>query len=299
MAKNTNKIVCVAKTLAAICLPLLFQWEAAARDSQPDEITVSTEYTYHVPSSVTENEAKATALTRAKIKAIEEHFGTVVSQNNATSIKANGEKSDVKFTSISQSEITGEWIETIGEPTYDIQYDGGLVITVRVKGIIRPIINAECDIDAHVYCNGVGSRFERNDFKNGDDLFVSVSSPIDGYIAVYLSDGENVFCLLPYPDDDGHATPITGGDTKILFSYDHPDPKASVRQYHLTSDKDYELNMLYLIFSQNQFDKASDKHTDRMIPRQLTVEQFHKWLSSCKRHDRKFQLKEFALTITQ
>ena len=74
------------RTLALICLPMLMHWEAIAADPQSDEITVSSEYVFHVPSSMPENEAKATALTRAKLQAIEEHFGSTVIQNNSTTI---------------------------------------------------------------------------------------------------------------------------------------------------------------------------------------------------------------------
>lgn len=287
------------RTLALICLPMLMHWEAIAADPQSDEITVSSEYVFHVPSSMPENEAKATALTRAKLQAIEEHFGSTVIQNNSTTINTNSDNSDVKFTSIAESEIKGEWVKTIGEPEFIIEYAGGLIITVRVKGIIRPITNAECDIAANVFCNGIGSRFERTEFRNGDDLYMSVATPVDGYLAVYLSDGENVFCLLPYPDDSGHAIPIKGGTPKILFSYDHIDPGCSVKQYHMTTEKDYELNILYVVFSQNQFDKAIDNRSQLELPRQLPLSGFQKWLASCKRRDRQFQVKETTISITR
>lgn len=48
--------------------------------------TVEGEYTYHAPENVTLEEAKRTTLDRAKIQAIADAFGTIVSQNNATSV---------------------------------------------------------------------------------------------------------------------------------------------------------------------------------------------------------------------
>lgn len=295
MAKNTNKI----SIIVLISLLLLLQWKAYAMQNPQSDIEVYTEYTYYAPPSVGENEAKAIALNRAKLSAIEKYFGSVVQQNNATTVIANGYDSNVNFTSFSESEIKGEWVETIGTPHYDIKYDGGLVVTVKLKGIIRPINSAKTDLDIKILCNGTTDKFERTDFHNGDDLFVSITSPVDGFIASYLSDGETVYCLLPYPADDGHASPIKGSVKRILFSYNHNDTNESVKQYHMTCSNGVEINMLYILFSTNNFDKAADTDTDRLLPRQLPFDRFQKWLSSNKRKDRNFQVREYTLTITQ
>lgn len=45
------------------------------------------EYTYHVPDNVSLEEGKRTALERAKIQALADAFGTLVSQNNSTIVK--------------------------------------------------------------------------------------------------------------------------------------------------------------------------------------------------------------------
>lgn len=273
--------------------------EVYAISSDIKDIVVSTEYIYYAPSNVNEEEAKFNALQRAKFKAIEDQFGTTLQQNNSTTIKIDGEKNDVSFFSQSSSEVSGEWIETIGQPIFKIWYDSGLVVKVNVKGRIRPIAEADTPLDVKILCNGTSGKFERTDFRNGDDLFVQFTSPIDGYIAVYLYDMQNVYCLLPYPDDGGHAAFINGGKTKTLFSYNHKDGHEAVKQYHMTCENDFETNLLYVIFSPNQFDKAIDYSHDRLLPGMLSHNDFIKWVSNCKRRDKKFQVKEFNITISK
>ena len=94
------------------------------------------EYTYHVPENVALEEGRRIALERAKIQALADAFGTTVSQNNSTYVKNINGKSSVDFISLGGSEVKGEWIETIGEPTYKIYYERKmLVVEVYVNGM--------------------------------------------------------------------------------------------------------------------------------------------------------------------
>ncbi|MDE6689492.1 MAG: DUF4384 domain-containing protein, partial [Prevotella sp.] len=162
--------------------------------------TVEGEYTYHAPENVTLEEAKLTALDRAKIQALADEFGTIVSQTNSTHIQNGNGKSDIDFLSIGGSEVKGEWIETTGEPQYHISYDQGmLVVKVSVKGKAREIVSAQMEIKTKVLRNGTEDKFESDEFHDGDDLYLSFISPVSGYLAVYLVDAEQkAFCLLPY-----------------------------------------------------------------------------------------------------
>ena len=65
-------------------------------------------------------EAKRIALERAKIQAIADEFGTIVSQSNTTLVSNRNGESSSDFFSLGGSEVKGEWIETIGQPEYEI-----------------------------------------------------------------------------------------------------------------------------------------------------------------------------------
>ena len=182
--------------------------------------TVEAEYTYHAPENVTLEQARRTALDRAMIQALANEFGTIVTQQNSTRVENRSGQSDIDFLSIGGSEVKGEWIETIGEPIYNIRYEGNMLVVVcNVKGKAREIVSAGIDFQAKILRNGTDDKFESNQFRSGDDLYLSFQSPVSGYLAVYLVDADNqAYCLLPYRDQTDGVYPIKANQQYIFFS---------------------------------------------------------------------------------
>ena len=89
---------------------------------------VRAEYIYHAPENISLEEAKRIALERAKIQAIADEFGTIVSQSNTTLVSNRNGESSTDFFSLGGSEVKGEWIETIDLPEYDINYEQGMLV---------------------------------------------------------------------------------------------------------------------------------------------------------------------------
>jgi hypothetical protein len=77
------------------------------------------EYTLRIEKNWTEDFAINKAKEKAKINAIENAFGSVVTQGNAIYIKEvssqSQTKSDMVFTSVGNVLVNGEWISTIDE----------------------------------------------------------------------------------------------------------------------------------------------------------------------------------------
>lgn len=224
--------------------------------------TVEGEYIYHAPENVTLEEAKHTALDRAKIQALADAFGTIVSQTNATRIENHNGKSNTDFLSIGGSEVKGEWIETIGQPDYDISYEQGmLIVRVSVKGKAREIVSAKIDIVAKILRNGTDDKFESNEFRSGDDLYLSFQSPVNGYLAVYLIDAEQTaYCLLPYRNQTDGVYKIEANRRYLFFNIQEApaQERQFVDEYVMTSSASMEQNQIYLIFSPKPFTKAVD-----------------------------------------
>ena len=82
--------------------------------------TIECEYIYRAPENISLEQAKITALERAKVQALAEAFGTVIIQSNTTHVENRNGKSDIDFISVGGSDVKGEWLETIGEPEYEI-----------------------------------------------------------------------------------------------------------------------------------------------------------------------------------
>lgn len=261
--------------------------------------TVECEYTYHAPENLTLEQAKRTAVERAQIQAIANEFGTTVTQTNLSSVSAD----KVDFQSIGMSEVKGEWIEDIDTPRFDVAFiDGMFVITVRVKGKAREISSAEANYLIRILRNGKEDRFESDRFFSGDQFYISFHSPINGYIAIYLSDGKGaVSCLLPYPAQTEASFPVQANRRYLLFDSEEGDD--FTEEYYLTCDRETgENNTIYVIFSPNNFIKALDRQASEtsdglLLPRQLTETDFQKWLAKCRRRDPDMQLTRKFISI--
>lgn len=263
--------------------------------------TVDGEYTYVVPENVNLDKAKYIALERLKIQLIEEEFGATVSQSNSTLVKNNNGKSDVDFVLIGGSEVYGEWIETIGTPRYNIYYENNmLVVSVKAKGRIREIISTAVDVKSLVLRNGIEDRFESDTFKSGDDLYISFQSPTNGYLVVYLVDTEQrAFCLLPYQNMNEGSFNVEANKRYVLFSTQtaSSELKPYVDEYTMTCTHDQEINQLYVIFSTSPFVKAIDDKLEKELPRELSNEDFQKWLAKYRTRDTNMVVKKTTITI--
>lgn len=261
------------------------------------------EYTYHVPDNVSLEEGKRIALERAKIQALADAFGTLVSQNNSTIVKNENGKSSVDFLSIGGSDVKGEWIETIGDPKFDIFYESNmLTIKVSIDGKAREIKNAAIDLEAKLLRNGTEEKHESDEFRKGDDLYLYFKSPINGYLAVYLLDEntQQVFCLLPYKSSGEPAYKIIHDKPYVFFSCHKAEENPSeVDEYTMTCEHSMEQNTIYIVFSPNMFAKAFAEDENIGLPIQLPLKVFQKWLGKCKAKALETQEKKIAITIKQ
>ena len=261
------------------------------------------EYTYHVPDNVSLEEGKRIALERTKIQALADAFGTLVSQNNSTIVKNENGKSSVDFLSIGGSDVKGEWIETIGDPKFDIFYESNmLTIKVSIDGKAREIKNAAIDLEAKLLRNGTEEKHESDEFRKGDDLYLYFKSPINGYLAVYLLDEntQQVFCLLPYKSSGEPAYKIIHDKPYVFFSCHKAEENPSeVDEYTMTCEHSMEQNTIYIVFSPNMFAKAFAEDGSIGLPRQLPLKEFLKWLGKCKAKDTAIQIQCLTLKISK
>jgi len=265
-------------------------------------VKVCGEYTCRAPENVSLEQAKKMVLEQAKLAALAEEFGSTVSQWNSSIIKNENGKSDISFLSLGGSEVNGEWIEDLnikyGDPYYDKEM---LVLSVSVCGKAREITRANIDFSAKVLSDAE-KKYETDNFRDGQDIYLSFRSPVNGYLAVYLVDeDETAFCLLPYPDDPTGKVPVKAGKEYIFFSPKHADPaekQSVIKEYELRcGSKSIETNFLYIIFSPNEFIKANDVQKDRLLPGELSFADFQKWLAKNRQRDKDMQVETKSLTI--
>ena len=259
------------------------------------------EYIYYAPENVTLEEAKRTALDRAKLQAMADEFGTIVSEYNTARTENQDGKTKTDFSSIGGTEVKGEWLETLDEPIFTIGYkDGMLVVTCRVKGRAREIVSAAIDLKVHLLRNGTEPRFESDLFHSGDDLYLAFQSPVSGFLTVYLvDDSRQAFCLLPYRGQTDGIYPVEAGHRYLFFNQQEAPTfeRPYVDEYTMTCESGSEHNQIYVVFSPNRFTKASDSNEDAGLPRQLSLADFDKWLANHRKHDKDMTLVIKPLTV--
>ena len=183
-------------------------------------LTASGEYTYHLPQNMTIEQAKMIAVERTKTQIIADNFGTVMGVNNSTVVSNVNGESSVSFLSIGESEVKGEWIETIGEPRISVSYEQNLiVVSVRLKGTIREIKSVRVPFEVSILKNGIEDKFESSEFRDGDHLYISFETPINGYVAIYLYDQSGVSRLLPLKHQTEGSQLAESGKRLVFFSH--------------------------------------------------------------------------------
>lgn len=267
--------------------------------------TVSATYTYYAPENVSVEDAKRTALERAKIEAIANEFGTIVSQSNSMVITNQNGETNAQFYSFGGSDVKGEWIETIGEPKYEVQYsDKTLIIKCSVKGKAREIEIATIEFISKPLRNGTDLKFESTEFHENDDLYLYFQTPISGYLAVYLLDetAQTVYCILPYKKQSIAAVPVEANKRYVFFSEKDADKadRYIVDEYTLQCENEKEFNTLYILFSPTEIGKqigfassANDK------PDNISLKEFKQWLSKKLSKDKQLQFKEISIAISK
>ncbi|MBQ8674019.1 MAG: DUF4384 domain-containing protein [Bacteroides sp.] len=266
------------------------------------------EYTYYTPENVSLEEAKQTALKRARLTALADEFGTLLIQDNLMRMESNNGDDSSSFFSLSESEVKGEWLADSSEPQFNISYvQKTLVVKVSVCGKARPLTSHHIDFKATLLRNGIAPRDESYTFRNGDRLYLSFLSPAQGYLAVYLIDAaQTVYCLLPYRRDDDGQVAIKANQSYIFFNKSlaqAPYTRQTVDEYELNCGETGETNHLYIIFSPTPFTKATDRQAGqdshgRVLPRQLSLSDFQKWLTKRKLIDKKLQTDIRSIEIT-
>lgn len=262
--------------------------------------TVTAAYTYYAPENISLEEAKHIAVNRAKVEAIANAFGTLITQNNATVISNKEGESLNRFFSLGGSEVKGEWIETIKEPVFDIRYEQGtLMVNVSLKGIIREAPKNSLSFSSTILRNGTSMKYESDDFRNGDDMYLRFSAPTDGYLVAYMYDETTgmAVCLLPYIADNSKGNvKIKGGEDYLFFKKISLDDTADEYTLTVTNEKP-EFETLYLVFATHPIYVVTDKVCKNDLGmRYVPYKTLAKWLVDNRKNDN-VKIEERMLTI--
>lgn len=266
-------------------------------------ISITYDYISDNPHETPE-QAEQSALILAKQKALEEHFGLDVVGINSTLQRNRQEGDQVTSTSdvfsIRETSVRGKWIETTIEKILEKKFEKGFWhVRVYVAGRARNHSTDKPEIQ-YAFINNAHDRQNRDQYYDGDDIYLRFSSPVSGALCVYLVDAEqNAYCLLPYQSSTMGYQSVEANHAHLFFST-ATDLQAD--EYTLNCEKSSEQNALYVIFSPNTFTKAVDQQAgknwrDEQLPRQLSYQDFMKWLSKNQTRDENMVVRREIVTI--
>lgn len=262
--------------------------------------TVKATYEYVLDQNTeTVDQGKKKAIHQAKVKALEQEFGSIVANQTHQVESLVNDKSNDEFYSLSMNEVKGEWIETINENTEVKVIDQDFFIVATVEGKARALNNARPDIIAKALKNGTALKYADTNFKDGDDLFLYFSSPVNGYLTVYLEDNraKEVYSLLPYRTSSDGNYEIKHDDEYVFFSpqQDKGNPYV-VDEYTMSCENEVEYNTLHVVFSPNKFYKPKSSNTTGEDASILPLKQFQDWLYKNRLHDK--EMLDYTINIT-
>ena len=288
------------RTLLIICA-LLICLVSFAGDIK--HISITYEYISDNPNETPE-QAEQIAIQMAQQKALEEHFGLDVVGITSTMQRNRQEGQQVSSTSnvfsLRETSVRGEWIETTSLKVLQKTFEKGFWhVKVYIAGSARNHSTDKPEIQ-YAFINNTHDKQNRDQYYDGDDIFLRFTSPVSGALCVYLVDAEqNAYCLLPYQSNTVGYQPIEANKDYLFFS-EMVDPNAD--EYTLNCMQSSEQNALYVIFSPNTFTKAADQQAgknwrDEQLPRFLSYEDLMKWLARNQTRDENMVVRRKVVTI--
>lgn len=263
----------------SFCLILCFSGNLFAQKRQ----VVQGESRIRLEGHISENEAKEQLIELAKIDALIKEYGQYIERESDLALE-NGK---VGFRSYGKSKVKGEWIRTIGEPqfSFDTRPRNGFPeqwISCKIKGEARKVIPKANVQTASLSCPELQCRTEQ--FLDGERYYLQVKAPVNGYLSVFLDDGEKVYRLLPYRAEGAKkSVEILGDKDYILFSEKQNAFSVKADDMEVFTSKERELNTIVVVFSETNYQKPIlyKEQTDKdgyITPKSLSRKAFEKWL---------------------
>lgn len=262
---------------------------------------VSGTYEFFPPEYMSREQARKSAVENAKLRLLAEEFGTIVGSVTSTSIFSRDGKATSNTFEVGESEVQGEWIETIGEPEikWDIRNGSELVVIVTIKGRVRELEKNLVEFEAKALRNGADENYESETFFNNDNLSILFRSPMSGYLSMFLIENEDdVYRILPYSRYSAETVPVNGNRKYVFFSTDDN----SQHNLRLFTDDDIAFERLFVIFSSDPYVLPIDEAGNNMIADsdsqpELSYKDFQSWLVKNRKRDRRMSVKVIDFSL--
>ena len=280
-------------------------------------LETSGEAQVRVEKDISKDDAMELARQQAMINAIDKAFGSYVEQDSDMDI----EDGSTDFKIIGQTLVRGDWLKTIKESFKeesrltkgDYGKETEIWINCRVKGLVREITKPEVRLNVEPR-SCPDDLCRTYSFNSGAAMYLSFSSPVDGYLSIYIvQEDQNAYRLLPYqemPEEFLHAIPVQADKEYLFFAsgepYDYFEGFSylMIDEIFLETEREKEFLDLYIVFSTEKYTKPILKASDNLssayvLPKMIERDEFMKWLQDSRIYDSEFQYNRITLTVTR
>lgn len=292
----------------------IFLISIARTDAQSDSKVITLQYKeqIEITDDMSESEAEEECIQIAIERALENAFGRRIVQVNTTltTNESSGKRAEgsSQFRSYSNSLVKGEWLRTIDKSCkIDKAERGNDYITCKVKGKARalPEIDNSVKLDLKTM-NCPEERCQKDFFFHDEPFYMYLKSPEPGYIAIYLADQTNAYCILPFGRMKGNYFSVDADTSYVLFhqdkNYYNLTDKRDIHEYSLTMEdtkNSSEVNEIFVLYSKEEFGKPplEKDQNDIYIPRHLSRPEFEDWLYTLRVKNPRLQVELAAVNI--
>jgi hypothetical protein len=263
---------------------------------------------------MSKEELKKKLRRQAIINAIENEFGTHVSQETFVDI----EDGSPEFRIIGSTTIRGEWLKTTGEEfTEEIKTvkrgnkaEHEIWITCVISGKVREILKPSIDFTFDTG-NCPTADCSTTIFNNGESLYLHFNTPVNGYLTVFVEEGDHAYRILPYQqmgDAYPDAVPVEADKPYVFFSnfrehdYFLDFSYALADELLMLTDKKEEYVTMYIVYSIKEFTKPAIGTEFKMeaglgVPKSLPISNFQEWLEDNRIHSTDFYYRSVTMKI--
>lgn len=268
------------------------------------EKDVKSNYSLELPKNVTMEQLEQRCIEQARLKAIGEAFGFVVSETTIDNTQENKAGFNNSFAVLTKTNVQGEWLRDKSEPQLNWEASGKtLKLTATVHGVIREFPKTgKAKIDIHLSNDKLMSN-EVTQFKNGQDLFASFQTSSKGQLSVFYVDHstEEVYRLIPSAtSNDLNTVEVQSDKIYQLFQTSSPFPENKSipgLELGLPAGKTIQMDELVFIYSPADIRKPSLTYNADAKMYLTKFTDFDEWKTTSVQSNSETVVKSVAISI--
>ena len=268
------------------------------------EKEVKASYSMELPKNITMEELEQRCVEQARLKAIGEAFGFVVSETTVDNTQESNAGFNNSFAVLTKTNVQGEWLRDKTEPQLNWEPSGKtLKLTANVHGVIREFPKTgKAKIDIHLSNDSKMS----NDitlFKDGQDLFASFQTSSKGNLSVFYVDhsSNEVYRLIPSAtSNDLNTVEVLSDKVYQLFQTVSPfseNKSIPALSLSLPNGKELQMDELDFIYSPSDIRKPSLTYNADARMYLMNYNDFEQWKTSSVQSNPEAVIKSVAITI--